>query len=109
MECWNNGLKTHNFCVWIKGFGINSYITGQNVKGNRVLPYPELLKPPIDVFSIHDVVISQIVLFFNDTEDKPNMSADASLRAQYSNIPVFSPPGGGDERSELSSEARLSQ
>jgi hypothetical protein len=58
----------------------------------------------IDVFSIHDVLISQIVLFFNDMEDKSNMSADASLRAQYSNIPVFSPPGGGDERSELSSK-----
>jgi hypothetical protein len=27
----------------------------------------------IDVFSIHDVLISQIVLFFNDMEDKPNI------------------------------------
>jgi hypothetical protein len=44
----------------------------------------------IDVFSIHDVLISQIVLFFNDMEDKPN-------------IPLFSPPGGGDEPGELSS------
>jgi hypothetical protein len=33
----------------------------------------------------------------------PNMSADASLRAHFSSIPSFSPPGGGDERSELSS------
>jgi len=23
LEYWNNGLKAHNFCVWIKGFGIN--------------------------------------------------------------------------------------
>jgi hypothetical protein len=58
----------------------------------------------LDVFSIHDVLISQIVLFFKNMEDKPNMSADASLRAHFSSIPLFSPPGGGDERSELSSK-----
>jgi hypothetical protein len=31
LEYWNNGLKTHNFCVWIKGFGINSYEFSMNV------------------------------------------------------------------------------
>ena len=41
MECWNighevklcahNGLKTHDFCVWIKGFGINFHYFSMNV------------------------------------------------------------------------------
>ena len=28
MESWS---KTHNFCVWIKGFGINFYSFSMNV------------------------------------------------------------------------------
>jgi len=31
LEYWNNGLKAHDFCVWIKGFGINSYRFSMNV------------------------------------------------------------------------------
>ena len=31
LEYWNNGLKTHNFFVWIKGFGINTYEFSMNV------------------------------------------------------------------------------
>jgi hypothetical protein len=31
MEKWNIGLKTHNFGVWIKVFGINSYEFSMNI------------------------------------------------------------------------------
>jgi len=31
LEYSNNGLKAHNFCVWIKGVGINSYEFYMNV------------------------------------------------------------------------------
>ncbi|MCJ7617888.1 MAG: hypothetical protein MUO43_15270 [Desulfobacterales bacterium] len=51
------------------------------------MPYYELLKASVDVFSIHDVLISQIVLFFNDIndiEDKPTIPL-----FQCSNIPMF--------------------
>jgi len=49
------------------------------------LPYPELLEPSFDIFSTHDVLISQIVLFFNDMEDKPNIPV-----SQHSIIPIVS-------------------
>ena len=64
---------------------VGKYFTGQDVKGNRVLPHPEFLKPSIDVFSIHDVLISQIVLLFNNMEDKPNIPL-----FQHSIIPIVS-------------------
>jgi len=31
LEYWNNGLKAHDFYVWIKGFGINSNEFPMNV------------------------------------------------------------------------------
>jgi hypothetical protein len=64
---------------------VGKHLTGQDVKGNRVLPNPELLKPSVDVFSIHDVLISQIVLFFNGMQDKPNIPV-----FQHSIIPIVS-------------------
>jgi len=62
---------------------VGKYFTGQDVKGNRILPNPELLKPSIDVFSLHDLFISQIVTFFNEVEAEPNIPT-----FHYSNIPI---------------------
>jgi len=64
---------------------VGKYFTGQDVKGNRILPTPELLKPSIDVFSLHDFFISQIVTFFNKMKDKPNIPL-----FQHSIIPIVS-------------------
>ena len=152
MECWPPARraygsertmawwsKTHNFCVWIKGFGINFQcfcmnvligsrdnhclmaimalpnewlifllflkwfnqlkqlifnFIGQDVKGDCILPNSKLFKPPINVFSIHDLLISWIMMFFNGNEVqyKPNIpSFHCSLRAvgSTSRRPLF--------------------
>ncbi len=47
---WNNGMLE----LW----KIGKYLTGQNIKGNGILPNPELFKTSVDVFSIHDRCIS---------------------------------------------------
>ena len=37
------------------------YFACHDVEGNRILPYPKLLKPPVDVLAIHALLISQII------------------------------------------------
>ena len=49
-SAWNNGMLE----LW----KIGKYLTGQNIKGNGILPNPELFKTAIYVFPIHDRCIS---------------------------------------------------
>jgi len=48
MEYRNNVLK----------WKFRKYFIGQNIKGNGILPDPEVFKTSINVFSIHDGFIS---------------------------------------------------
>jgi len=50
-----NAISSHFFKLeWKAG----KYFTGQDVKGNRVLPYSKPFKASIDIFTIHDLLIS---------------------------------------------------
>ena len=52
---------------------VSKYLTGQDVKSDRILPNSKLFKPSIDIFSFHDGFISWVVIFFNEVGKKPNI------------------------------------
>jgi len=85
LENWNIELNLDNHCVWIKGFGITiHYFTGQNVKGNSILPNSKFFEPSIDIFSFHYWFISWTIILFNKTKQKSIIPL-----FHHSNIPVF--------------------
>jgi hypothetical protein len=65
MECWNNGIVVKAVWSYFFQFGwkVGKYLSGQNIKGSGVLPYPELFKTLIDFFQCDATLRPNVPVF----------------------------------------------